>query len=211
MFRKMILAALCGSALALTGCARETGGGGLVERFGQSNELNLARQVAYRDPSAFLSDLARVFRAETDETVTFAFNRARLDSTARRALDGQIAWLKRNPEVRMTVTGHADAVGGERYNQRLGLRRAQAAVAYLVRGGIERDRLDAVESRGETDLAVQTQNRERRNRRTVTAVAGFARNYVGTGLDGRVAERLYTSYISETQQASEASSSDTGG
>ncbi len=80
------------------------------------------------------------------------------------------------------------------YNDRLGLRRARAVVAYLARHGISRGRLDAVESRGESDPVVQTEERERRNRRSVTSVAGFDRHYVGDGLDGEYAHRVYKLY-----------------
>jgi hypothetical protein len=42
---------------------------------------------------------------------------------------------------------------------------------------------------------VQTEDRERRNRRTVTSVAGFERNYVGDGMNGVAAERIYRTYV----------------
>jgi peptidoglycan-associated lipoprotein len=38
--------------------------------------------------------------------------------------------------VRFRVFGHTDKVGSNGYNQKLGLRRAQAAVAYLSSLGI---------------------------------------------------------------------------
>lgn len=191
----MITIALISTALVLSGCGRPAGGGERSAEIGQSVALTFARQTAYKTPDDFLTDLGRVFAAETDDTVTFAFNSSSLDSTARRALDGQAAWLRANPQVRMTIEGHADAVGGERYNDRLGLRRAKAAVNYLVRRGVSRSRLDAVESFGETQLAVDTLERERRNRRAVTRVAGFVRNFVGTGIDGRKAQIAFAEYV----------------
>ncbi len=106
--------------------------------------------------------------------------------------------------MRMTVVGHTDLVGPNSYNQRLGLRRAQAVVRYMTSRGISRSRLDAVESRGEQDPVVETQDRERRNRRAVTSVAGFDRRFVGTGLDGKVAQRLYRTYVGGGVSVSEA-------
>lgn len=212
MKKMLIPVVLLGGALLLSGCAREAGGGGRSEEFGQALALNSARQVAYKSPDDFIANMGRVFMAETQDTVTFAFNSAELDATARRALDGQAAWLKANPEVRMSVAGHTDAVGGEAYNERLGLRRAQAAVSYLVRRGISRSRLDAVESFGKTQLAVDTQERERLNRRAVTSVAGYVRNFVGTGMDGILAQRLYQRYQATGGVAvTSADSTDTGG
>ena len=104
----------------------------------------------------------------------------------------------------MAVIGHTDKVGSEAYNDRLGLRRARAVVNYLVRHGIARERLDAVESRGEREPVVDTEERERRNRRAVTMVVGFERQYVGTGLDGKAAERIYRRYVAGTIGVREA-------
>lgn len=209
--RGALVAGLVSGGLLLGACSGPAGGGGLSERFGQAVELTMARQVAYPATDAFIADMGRIFAAETEDTVNFAFNSTALDRTARSALDGQARWLKDNPSVQMTVIGHADAVGAESYNDRLGLRRAQAVVRYLSRRGIGRDRLIAIESRGERDLVVPTDARERRNRRAVTTVSGMVRNFVGDGLDGQVAERLYRGYTSEGVTPTQANSTDTGG
>jgi OOP family OmpA-OmpF porin len=44
--------------------------------------------------------------------------------------------------MRIEVGGHASAEGGEAVNRRLSLRRAQSVVAYLIRVGVDRQRLD---------------------------------------------------------------------
>lgn len=181
------------SGLAV-GCTVEAGGDSLDTQYGVASKANFDTQDAYNQSRGRLRDLAADFRTNTQDTVTFAFNRSNLDAQARRALDGQAAWLRENPSVRMTVLGHTDLVGSNRYNRALGLRRARAVVRYLSRRGISRKRLDAVASRGESEPVVQTEARERRNRRTVTTVAGFARNFVGTGIDGEYAARIYDSY-----------------
>ncbi len=186
--------ALTAAAAALSGCAEEAGQDGTSPNFGEAVGANSATQIAYAQGNAILNDLSRDFQASTDEVVTFAFDEAVLDSTARRALDGQARWLRDHPQVRMTVIGNTDLVGTERYNYGLGLRRAKSALAYLVSKGVSRDRLDAIESHGEQDPVVKTTARERRNRRTVTTVAGFAKGYVGTGLDGEYAQRIYNMY-----------------
>jgi outer membrane protein OmpA-like peptidoglycan-associated protein len=193
---KLISAGILISAVALGGCAREAGDFPFDERFGEAYQANFAAQDAYNFSNQRLKDLGRDFMANTTDTVTFAFDKANIDSQARAALDTQVAWLKEHPEVRMTIIGHTDLVGSERYNKGLGLRRARAVLHYLARRGISRGRLEAIASRGETEPVVPTEQRERRNRRTVTTVAGFARNYVGTGLDGEYAARVYDTYQS---------------
>ncbi|MEO0960370.1 MAG: hypothetical protein AAFY66_18275, partial [Pseudomonadota bacterium] len=57
--------------------------------------------------------------------------------------------------------------------------------------------IDAIESRGESEPVVQTQEREVRNRRAVTMVAGFDRIYVGLGMPGPIGERLYRQYLAD--------------
>ncbi len=109
------------------------------------------------------------------DTINFAFNSAELSDEARSILQKQANFIKQFPEVRFRVFGHTDKVGSNGYNQRLGLRRAQAAVAYLSSLGISRSRLEAVVSYGETKPLIATNEAEVRNRRTVTEVFRLCR------------------------------------
>jgi outer membrane protein OmpA-like peptidoglycan-associated protein len=195
--RNMKIIAVLATGMALAGCTLygPAGEGSNSHLYGVATAQNINAQIAYGDPASRIRALNEAFRAAAQDTVTFDFNRTALDSSASAALDQQVKWLKANQHVRMTVVGHADKVGTDAYNDRLGLRRARAVVAYLTRHGISRGRLDAVESRGESEPVVQTDERERRNRRTVTSVAGFERHYVGDGLDGRYAARVYQKYV----------------
>jgi outer membrane protein OmpA-like peptidoglycan-associated protein len=174
--------------------SKPAGEGAESHLFGVATEQNINAHIAYGDPAGRIRARNEAFRGAAQDTVTFEFNSAALDSAARAALDGQVKWLKANEHVRMSVVGHTDRVGSDSYNDRLGLRRARAAVSYMVSRGISRSRLDAVESRGEHEPVVQTEDRERRNRRSVTSVAGFERHYVGDGLDGEYAHRIYNKY-----------------
>ncbi len=196
--RNMKIIAVLATGMALAGCTLygPAGEGSNSHLYGVATAQNINAQIAYGDPASRIRALNEAFRAAAQDTVTFDFNRTALDSSARAALDQQVKWLKANEHVRMTVVGHADRVGTDAYNDRLGLRRARAVVAYLARHGISRGRLDTVESRGESEPLVQTDERERRNRRTVTSVAGFERHYVGDGMNGRYAERIYQGYVS---------------
>ena len=195
--RKLKIIAVLTTGMALSGCSfyGPAGEGANSHLYGVATAQNINAQIAYGDPASRIRALNEAFRAAAQDTVTFDFNSTALDSAARAALDQQVKWLKANPFVRMTVVGHADKVGTNAYNDRLGLRRARAVVAYLANHGISRGRLDAVESRGENEPVVQTEDRERRNRRSVTSVAGFERHYVGDGLDGEYAHRIYVTYV----------------
>ena len=58
-------------------------------------------------------------------------------------LEQLYGFLMKHPEMRIEVIGHTDNVGYTTYNQQLSVRRSAAVVHWLVRKGIERDRLDS--------------------------------------------------------------------
>ena len=159
--------------------------------FGNPTMNNVLVQTGQR---GFLVDLNKRFAGDVNPTINFAFNKATLDSDAQNVLRKQAEWIKQFPEVQFKVFGHTDLVGSDAYNKRLGLRRAQAAVRFLTAQGIDRNRLQAVVSFGETQPLVATANRERKNRRTVTEVSGFVNNHP-TLLDGKYGEVIYREYI----------------
>ena len=77
--------------------------------------------------------------------IPFAFDSAELTGQARRDLDNVAAALNGPLLVgtRLTLEGHTDGSGAAEYNLRLSQRRAEAVVAYLVRGGVAAERLRA--------------------------------------------------------------------
>lgn len=159
--------------------------------FGNATMSNTLVQSGQRD---YVVDLGKRFASEVPSTVTFAFNSATLDGAARATLSKQAAWIQQFPEIQFTVYGYTDAVGSTAYNKRLGLRRAQAVVSYFASQGIDRKRLKAVTSFGETQPLIATNDRERRNRRTVTEVSGFVKNHPSV-LNGKYAEVVFRKYV----------------
>ncbi|KII12192.1 MULTISPECIES: OmpA family protein [Phaeobacter] len=184
-------AALFGLSLTVAACEYEAGEPLDRSVFGNATNSNAAVMAGERD---FAIQLATRFAEEVPTTITFAFDSAQLDGNARAVLDQQAHWIRQFPEVRFRVFGHTDAVGSASYNKALGLRRARAAVNYLVGRGISRSRLQAVVSFGETQPLIPTPDRERRNRRTVTEVSGFLKRHP-TVLDGKYAQIIYREYV----------------
>ena len=200
---RVALTLAAAAALGLAGCDRasfveEAGALPAYAGFGMAtNDNNLIQSAAYQR-GEYIAEVRAQFGSEVPDTVNFAFDRADLTAAARATLDQQAAWLRANPTVRVRITGHTDLVGGEGYNDRLGLRRARAAASYLLRRGVARARIDMVESRGEREPVVQTEAREVKNRRSVTEVAGFIHGFVGEGMDGRRALLMYRRYVTDT-------------
>jgi OOP family OmpA-OmpF porin len=96
---------------------------------------------------------------------TFDFGSAELTPALRALLDTGAGILLRNPTILMTIEGHTDSVGSDRFNLALSDARAQAGVDYLVALGVQPARLFAVgygETRPIADndtAAGRTQNR----------------------------------------------------
>ncbi|MEM7438971.1 MAG: OmpA family protein [Pseudomonadota bacterium] len=193
-------------ALALPACGATDRGfsylgpeaGAEVHRadLGLANAQNAAVQTGQLSQMA--ANLTRKFAAEAPARINFAFNSSSLDAAARTALRSQAAWIKQHPQIVFRVYGHTDKVGSAAYNRRLGKRRANAAVNYLVSLGVPRSKLQAVASFGETRPIVLTEGPSRENRRTVTEVSGFAKGRHAPDLDGKYAVTVYNEYITTT-------------
>jgi peptidoglycan-associated lipoprotein len=134
------------------------------------------------------------FAAEVPNTITFPFDSAQLTPSARQTLARQASWVRQFPELRFSVYGHADAVGSNAYNKRLGKQRAQAVVDFFASQGVSRARLQALVSFGETRPVVATQGPAEANRRTVTEVSGFAQGRAAP-LNGKYAAVIFREYV----------------
>src|SRR6056297_650088 len=207
---KHLLAAA--SLIALSACTTDgdvyrsyfSEAGALVDS-GDFGNANMNNHLVMTGEKAYVYDLANRFSNEVMSTVNFAFNSAQIDAGARDTLREQARWIRQFPEVRFRVYGHTDKVGNASYNKSLGLRRANAVVTFLVSQGIDRSRLEAMVSFGETQPLIVTEGRERRNRRTVTEVSGFVASHP-TVLDGKYAEVIYREYVNSAEAPSGLSS-----
>ena len=198
---------LTGLAIAtgLMGCAVEpfqkpightsAGGDVLSQNFGVATASNIALQNI-KGQKDLVMNLTRIFASNVSPMINFDFDSAELDELAKAQLRQQAQWMKDHPNITFRVFGHTDKVGGNAYNRRLGQRRANVAVAYLVSLGVPRNKVDGVVSLGETRPLVLTDGRSRANRRTVTEVKGFYRPGAAP-IDGKYALGIYNRYVTE--------------
>ncbi len=91
--------------------------------------------------------------------VYFDFDRADLKAEARAALEHNARYLRQEAAVRLTLEGHCDERGTHEYNLALGQLRASAAREFLVRLGIEPERLGTV-SYGEHEAVCLASNED---------------------------------------------------
>ena len=100
------------------------------------------------DKAAFV---AITLQAET----LFDFDKSVIRADGKKILDDEVvAKMKQYPQVEVVlVTGHADRIGSDAYNQKLSQRRADAVKAYLVAQGVEANRIETA-AKGESDPVV---------------------------------------------------------
>jgi outer membrane protein OmpA-like peptidoglycan-associated protein len=109
----------------------------------------------------------------TDEKVKFGFDTADLSPEAQAAIDDFAAKIKeQNQNVYIEIQGHTDNVGSSKYNEELGLLRAEAVRRYLnQKHGFPLHRINVI-SYGETAAVADNGNRQGRaqNRRVALVV-----------------------------------------
>ncbi len=74
--------------------------------------------------------------------VFFDLDKYSLRQESNTELNRLIKILKENPELRIEVSGHTDSQGTDAYNLTLSNNRAGAVVDYLIKGGINKSRLE---------------------------------------------------------------------
>ncbi len=106
------------------------------------------------------------------EKVRFARNMDRIVGAQSFAILNSIASvLKSRPEVMVRIEGHTDSVGSAEINRSLSERRAQSVMNYLVKQGVDPDRLEAVGYGPDRPIALnQTPEGRAANRRVEFAI-----------------------------------------
>jgi len=109
--------------------------------------------------------------ASAGDRVFFAFDRSDISPEARQILTRQADWLRRYPNVTVTIEGHCDERGTREYNLALGERRAQAVKNVLVASGISASRMSTISYGKERPAVVGSSDESyAQNRRAVTVV-----------------------------------------
>ncbi len=76
--------------------------------------------------------------------VYFEYNSAALSANELKKIIIVLAVLNENPDLILEVAGHTDAKGSNAYNKQLSGRRANAVVDFLLKNGIEKQRIKAI-------------------------------------------------------------------
>jgi outer membrane protein OmpA-like peptidoglycan-associated protein len=103
--------------------------------------------------------------------VYFDFDKFAIKQEAKSTLEDVVSTLNEDPELKITLWGHADQSGKDAYNDRLSLARTSAVLKYLQAAGIESSRI-RLASFGETKPVIDgaTKKQARFNRRVEISI-----------------------------------------
>jgi len=105
------------------------------------------------------------------DRIFFDTDKSDVDDPDKATLQNQAAWLQKNPQVRVTIEGHADERGTREYNLALGERRANSAKNFLASLGIDPGRLTVISYGKERPDALGSDEASwAKNRRAVSVV-----------------------------------------
>ncbi len=100
--------------------------------------------------------------------LAFETNKANIASSYYPAIDKAIAILKKYPDMKVRIDGHADKTGPDAFNQKLSLERANAVMAYMVKKGVGENRLSAKGQGATIPVNGNNSKEERTKNRRVT-------------------------------------------
>jgi outer membrane protein OmpA-like peptidoglycan-associated protein len=115
----------------------------------------------------FYLDPLKVGAVLVFNNIFFDFDKVSLRKESDEELKKILAFLTQYPDLKVEISGHTDNKGNDKYNQKLSERRGSAVIKYLVKNGINKERLVA-KGYGEAKPVAPNETDEGRqlNRRT---------------------------------------------
>ena len=96
------------------------------------------------------------------KNVYFGFNVHKISKKEGKSLDSTYTTLSQLTDAKITLGGHADAIGSDKYNMKLSEKRANIVKEYLVKKGLNADNI-TVEAFGESKPAADNKTAKGRN------------------------------------------------
>lgn len=108
-----------------------------------SEEVNLKETVDKAETKVAEQDLKESAKV-TFPVIYFTFNSIDIQQNEETKLNDILKTLKENPNMKVTVTGWCDTKGSVAVNKRISRQRAEAVKTWLVKNGIEANRITAI-------------------------------------------------------------------
>ncbi|MFA6924879.1 MAG: OmpA family protein [Bacteroidales bacterium] len=134
----------------------------------ESENFNIPSDADYTEVMKhFTMKKVEVGKKVVLNNIFFDFDMSILKKESISELERIIEFLNKMPKVKIEISGHADNVGSDGYNQRLSEERAKAVVEYLEKRGINKDRLSFIGyGRKQPQASNDTEEGRKLNRRT---------------------------------------------
>ncbi len=111
---------------------------------GFSPIVNADRFTYYEVPVPIIPPVVVIAREISMDDSFFDYDKSDVNESAQALLKEHIILLKDSPELSICISGYTSASGTEEYNQALSERRANAVRDYLIKGGINENRLTVI-------------------------------------------------------------------
>lgn len=108
-----------------------------------SEEVNLKETVDKAETKVVEQDIKESAKV-TFPVIYFTFNSIDIQQNEETKLNDILKTLKENPNMKVTVTGWCDTKGSVAVNKRISRQRAEAVKTWLVKNGIEANRITAI-------------------------------------------------------------------
>lgn len=108
-----------------------------------SEEVNLKETVDKAETRVVEQDIKESAKV-TFPVIYFTFNSIDIQQNEETKLNAILKTLKENPNMKVTVTGWSDTKGSVAVNKRISRQRAEAVKTWLVKNGIEANRITAI-------------------------------------------------------------------
>lgn len=108
-----------------------------------SEEVNLKETVDKAETKVVEQDIKESAKV-TFPVIYFTFNSIDIQQNEETKLNAILKTLKENPNMKVTVTGWSDTKGSVAVNKRISRQRAEAVKTWLVKNGIEANRITAI-------------------------------------------------------------------
>lgn len=118
----------------------------LVASRGFLNQKHTFTTEGLKDSHTYEQDftLAPISKPVKMDNIFFKFGSWELTPDSEAGLKALVKLLNDNPNITIELAAHTDLVGNNEANQELSHKRAQSVVDYLIKSGIEKERLTAI-------------------------------------------------------------------
>ena len=142
-YSKMAVVAVAAASLVFAGCSGKKDDVAMSSHAGKGDS-EMSSTMDASTGSTDTNAVSNLVAKPSTNSVYFAFNSAKVNSSGETVLVEYAAWLNANEDVNITVEGNCDERGSREYNLALGEERANAVKEVLVANGVDEMRVDTV-------------------------------------------------------------------